>query len=93
MEEVQKKTMDNLQKEEDKVNHLNKLKNKLEQTLGEFEDNLEREKKIRGDVEKSKRKLEQDLSLLSIIFCFLPLYYRSSFDLMFVNFRVSLKYV
>jgi hypothetical protein len=25
MEEVQKKTMDNLQKEEDKVNHLNKL--------------------------------------------------------------------
>jgi uncharacterized membrane protein (DUF106 family) len=60
MEEFQKKTMDNLQKEEDKVNHLNKLKNKLEQTLGEFEDNL---------------------------------YYRSSFDLMFVNFRVSLKYV
>jgi hypothetical protein len=67
MEEVQKKTMDDLQKEEDKVNHLNKLKTKLEQTLDEFEDNLEREKKVRADVEKAKRKLEQDLVDQSLV--------------------------
>lgn len=35
LEEAQKKTLDDLQAEEDKVNHLNKLKNKLEQTLDE----------------------------------------------------------
>ena len=35
MEEQQKKTMEDLQAEEDKVNHLNKLKAKLEQTLDE----------------------------------------------------------
>ena len=43
--------------EEDKVNHLNKVKAKLEQSLDEMEDNLEREKKIRGDVDKAKRKV------------------------------------
>jgi prefoldin subunit 5 len=35
MEESHKKTLEDLQKEEDKVNHLNKLKQKLEQTLDE----------------------------------------------------------
>jgi len=40
------------------VNHLNKVKAKLEQTLDELEDSLEREKKLRGDIEKSKRKIE-----------------------------------
>jgi chromosome segregation ATPase len=48
---------------EDKVNHLNKVKAKLEQTLDELEDGLEREKKLRGDIEKSKRKIEGDLKL------------------------------
>ncbi len=57
------KTSDALQTEEDKVNHLNKMKTKLEHTLDEMEDSLEREKKVRGDVEKSKRKLEQDLKM------------------------------
>lgn len=32
---------------EDKINHLNKVKSKLEQTLDELEDSLEREKKLR----------------------------------------------
>jgi ElaB/YqjD/DUF883 family membrane-anchored ribosome-binding protein len=36
-----------LQAAEDKVNHLNKVKAKLEQTLDELEDSLEREKKLR----------------------------------------------
>lgn len=35
MDEGQKKTLEALQAEEDKVNHLNKLKAKLEQTLDE----------------------------------------------------------
>lgn len=52
-----------MQKEEDKVNHLTKVKAKLEQTLDEIEDNLEREKKVRGDVEKAKRKVEGDLKM------------------------------
>lgn len=34
-DELQKKTMEDLQAEEDKVNHLSKLKTKLEQTLDE----------------------------------------------------------
>lgn len=36
-----------LQAAEDKINHLNKVKTKLEQTLDELEDSLEREKKLR----------------------------------------------
>ena len=35
-----------LQAEEDKVNHLNKVKTKLEQTIDELEDNMDREKKV-----------------------------------------------
>lgn len=46
---------------EDKVNHLNKVKAKMEATLDELEDTLEREKKLRGDVEKAKRKMEVKL--------------------------------
>uniref|UniRef100_Q7M4G5 Myosin, sarcomeric (Fragments) n=1 Tax=Schistosoma mansoni TaxID=6183 RepID=Q7M4G5_SCHMA len=56
--EQNKRTQFALQAEEDKVNHLNKLKAKLESTLDEMEENLAREQKIRGDVEKSKAKLE-----------------------------------
>lgn len=39
------------------MNHLLKVKSKLEQTLDELEDSLEREKKTRGEMEKSKRKV------------------------------------
>nr|CAD7453412.1 unnamed protein product [Timema tahoe] len=61
--ETTQKTAEELQAAEDKVNHLNKVKAKLEQTLDELEDSLEREKKLRGDVEKAKRKVEGDLKL------------------------------
>merc|ERR1712079_795822 len=50
------KTDEDIQAMEDKCNHLNKVKGKLE-------DALEREKKTKGDVEKSKRKIEGDLKL------------------------------
>lgn len=45
--EVNQKTAEELQAAEDKVNHLNKVKIKLEHTLDELEDSLEREKKSR----------------------------------------------
>ncbi|XP_051154577.1 myosin heavy chain, muscle isoform X23 [Leptopilina boulardi] len=61
--EVNQKTAEELQAAEDKVNHLTKVKVKLEQTLDELEDTLEREKKVRADVEKCKRKVEGDLKL------------------------------
>merc|ERR1712020_279822 len=58
-----KKTEEDIQAMEDKCNHLNKVKAKLEQALDECEDSLEREKKSKGDVEKLKRKVEGDLKL------------------------------
>merc|ERR1711997_117044 len=58
-----KKTEEDIQAMEDKCNHLNKVKGKLEQSLDECEDALEREKKSKGDVEKIKRKIEGDLKL------------------------------
>lgn len=45
--ETTQKTSEELQAAEDKVNHLTKVKVKLEQTLDELEDSLEREKKLR----------------------------------------------
>ncbi len=54
---------EDLAAEEDKVNHLNKLKAKLESGLDDMEGTLEREQKIRGDVEKAKRKTESELKL------------------------------
>merc|ERR1711963_114088 len=57
------KTEEDMQANEDKCNHLNKVKSKLEQALDETEDTLEREKKSRGDVEKLKRKVDGDLKL------------------------------
>lgn len=52
-----------MQVEEDKVNHLNKTKAKLEQALDDLEQNLDREKKGRQETEKAKRKLEGDLKV------------------------------
>ena len=46
MDEGSKKLAEDLQAEEDKCNHLNKLKQKLEHQIDELEDNLEREKKV-----------------------------------------------
>lgn len=40
------KTEEDLQAAEDKANHLNRLKVKLEQGLDELEDSVEREKKV-----------------------------------------------
>merc|ERR1712173_529057 len=60
--ESRQKTEEDIQAMEDKCNHLNKVKGKLEQSLDEGEDALEREKKAKGDVEMM-RKVEGDLKL------------------------------
>merc|ERR1711892_1106485 len=61
--EGKQKTEEDIQAMEDKCNHLNKVKSRLEQSLDECEDSLEREKKTKGGVEKLKRKVEGDLKL------------------------------
>ena len=63
LQENQQKTSEDLQCQEDRVNHLNKVKAKLERSLDELEDSVEREKKLRADVEKNKRRVEGDLKL------------------------------
>lgn len=55
--------MEEVQSNEDKINQLNKVRNKLEQAMDEIADNLERERRIRQDVEKSKRKAEGELKI------------------------------
>merc|ERR1712154_578298 len=54
---------EDMQCAEDKVNHLNNVKSKLESTLDELEDNLNREKRSRADIEKNRRKFEGDLKV------------------------------
>merc|ERR1712180_165940 len=48
---------------EDRANHLNKVKNKLESTLDELNGSLNNEKKKRGNLEKEKRKAEGEIKM------------------------------
>merc|ERR1711899_371009 len=48
---------------EDKVDHLSKIKQKLESTLDELNDSLDREKRSRADTEKARRKVEGELKV------------------------------
>jgi len=57
------KASEDYQTAEDKVNHLNNIKSKLEDTLGELEDSLGREKRARGEVDKMRRKVEGELKV------------------------------
>ncbi len=50
-----------MQSAEDRVAHLNMVKNKLEQTLDDLDDTLERERRAKGDAEKNKRRVESEL--------------------------------
>jgi len=58
------KSMEDLQVAEDKVNHLNQIKNKLESTLDELEGSYEKEKRGRANIEKERRKVEGDLKVM-----------------------------
>lgn len=44
--------MEDLQAEEDRVNHMEKVRAKLEQQLDDLEDAMDREKRSRQDLEK-----------------------------------------
>jgi len=57
------KANEDLQVASDKVEHLNKVKSKLEQTLDELESSLEREKRQRAQSEKERRKIEGELKI------------------------------
>ena len=57
------KAAEDLQVANDKVDHLNKIKQKLEQTLDELEGSLDKEKRSRGDIEKQRRKVEGELKV------------------------------
>lgn len=64
LQEINQKSAEDSQSVEDKCNHLNTVKGKLEQRLDELEDALDYEKKLRSDSEKYKRKTENDLKLM-----------------------------
>ena len=57
------KATEDLQTAEDKVQHLNMVKNKLEQTLDDLDDTLDREKRYKNEAEKARRKVEGDLKV------------------------------
>merc|ERR1719412_375086 len=57
------KANEDLQTAQDKVDHLSKIKSKLESTLDELEDSHSKEKKGRADIEKARRKLEGELKV------------------------------
>merc|ERR1711881_756894 len=61
--ETNAKANEDLQTAADKVDHLAKIKSKLESTLDELEDSYSKEKKARVDVEKTRRKVEGELKV------------------------------
>merc|ERR1719270_3283948 len=58
------KSQEDLQVAEDKVGHLNQIKNKLESTLDELESSYEKEKRGRANIEKERRKIEGELKIM-----------------------------
>merc|ERR1712128_102081 len=57
------KSSEDLQGASDKVDHLMKIKSKLESTLDELESSFEKEKRSRGAIDKERRKIEGDLKV------------------------------
>jgi myosin heavy chain 6/7 len=57
------KANDDLLTAQEKVDHLDKIKIKLEQTLDELESSLSREKRQRAQTEKERRHVEGDLKV------------------------------
>merc|ERR1719225_880228 len=57
------KSIEDLQVAEEKVEHLNRIKSKLEMTLDELNDSLSKEKRSRIDTEKARRRVEGELKI------------------------------
>ena len=58
------KATEDLQTASDKVEHLNRIKQKLESTLDELESSAANEKRAKASVEKDRRKIELDLKMM-----------------------------
>merc|ERR1712168_1732138 len=63
VQENASKSSEDLQVASDKVDHLMKIKTKLESTLDELESSHEKEKRSRANVEKDRRKIEGELKI------------------------------
>merc|ERR1712226_478565 len=63
MGETSAKATEDLQAAQDKVDHLSKVKSKLESTLDELEDGHNKEKRARATIEKDRRKVEGELKV------------------------------
>merc|ERR1711981_598859 len=63
MGETSSKATEDLQAAQDKVDHLSKVKSKLESTLDELEDGHNKEKRARATIEKDRRKVEGELKV------------------------------
>merc|ERR1719384_1621039 len=63
VQENASKSSEDLQTASDKVDHLMKIKTKLESTLDELEGSHEKEKRGRANVEKDRRKIEGELKI------------------------------
>merc|ERR1719191_1971961 len=57
------KSLEDLQAAEDKVDHLAKIKAKLDATLDELQGSLAGEKRARADIENARRRVEGDLKV------------------------------
>merc|ERR1711988_791423 len=58
------KSSEDLQVANDKVDHLMRIKQKLESTLDELEGSVDKEKRSRGNIEKERRKIEGELKIM-----------------------------
>ena len=63
MKEVQAKCAEDLQTAKERLDHMGKIKEKLQSTLDSLENSVEKEKKSRGNVEKERRKVQGELKM------------------------------
>merc|ERR1712223_1829171 len=57
------KASEELNTNQDKLNHLNDIKSKLEKTFDQMEGAVESEKRAKANIEKERRKMEGDLKM------------------------------
>jgi len=63
IQETVGKATEDMNNAEDKVNHLNDVKTKLEKTMDQMDSSLEQEKRSKYNIEKDRRRIEGDLKM------------------------------
>ena len=63
IQETVGKATEDMNNAEDKVNHLNDVKAKLEKTMDQMDSSLEQEKRSKYNIEKDRRRIEGDLKM------------------------------